>query len=155
MTDTSPPEILDHHEQVTAVVRGVVPMDELADFFDRAFGSLAQVLADQGVAPRSAAFALYHGEPTDEVDLEVGFVTGDPIEADGDVVVGALPGGRIARTVHAGSFDGLGGAWGELTRGIVTLGLTPGPTMWEVYLTEPSPDMDPADLRTELNVLVI
>jgi hypothetical protein len=23
--------------------------------------------------------------------------------------------------------------------------------MWEVYLTEPSPEMDPADLRTELN----
>jgi effector-binding domain-containing protein len=22
--------------------------------------------------------------------------------------------------------------------------------MWEVYLTEPSPDMDPAELRTEL-----
>lgn len=28
------------------------------------------------------------------------------------------------------------------------------PALWEVYLTEPSPDMDPADLRTELNWLL-
>ena len=26
-----------------------------------------------------------------------------------------------------------------------------GMPFWEVYLTEPSPDMDPANLRTELN----
>ncbi len=154
MTDRSEPELLDHDEQVTAVVKGVARMDELPDFFDRAFGALAQVLADQGVAPRSAAFALYHGAPTDEVDLEVGVVTGDPIEPDGDVVVGSLPGGRIARTVHAGSFDGLGDAWGTLTGQVAALGLTPGSAMWEVYLTEPSPDMDPTELRTELNVLV-
>ncbi|MDQ2679072.1 MAG: GyrI-like domain-containing protein [Actinomycetota bacterium] len=154
MTDRPQPELLDHDEQVTAVIRGVVRMDELPGFFDRSFGALAQVLAAQDVVPRSAAFALYHGAPAEQVDLEVGFVTGDPIEPDGDVVVGSLPGGRIARTVHAGSFDDLGGAWGALMGEVVALGLTPGPTMWEVYLTEPSPDMDPADLRTELNVLV-
>ena len=33
-------------------------------------------------------------------------------------------------------------------------GLTPGPVLWEVYVTEPSPDMDPADLRSELNWLL-
>ncbi len=75
MTDRPQPELLDHDEQVTAVVKGVVRMDELRDFFDRSFGALAQVLAAQDVVPRSAAFALYHGAPTDQVDLEVGVGT--------------------------------------------------------------------------------
>jgi effector-binding domain-containing protein len=29
-------------------------------------------------------------------------------------------------------------------------GLSPSDERWEVYVTQPSPEMDPADLRTEL-----
>ncbi len=154
MTDQQQLEFVDHEEQTTAVVTGVVRLEELRDFFDRSFGALAQVLADQDVAPRSAAFALYRGAPSDVVELEVGFVTDRAVEPSGDVQVGSLPAGRIARAVHAGSFDGLGDAWGALMAQVASEGLTPGSTMWEVYLTEPSPDMDPAELRTELNVIV-
>ena len=154
MPDTEPPELVEHDQQVTAVVKGVVPMTELPSFFDRSFGALARVLADQGVAPRSAAFALYRGAPTDVAELEVGFVTEGPVTPTDDVAISSLPAGRVARAVHAGSFDGLGEAWGALMGQVAAAGMTPGDTMWEVYLTEPSPDMDPADLRTELNVLV-
>lgn len=153
MPGTDQPEYIDHDEQVTAVVRDVVPMGEIANFFDRSFGELARVLADQDVTPRSAAFALYRSAPTDVAELEVGFVTDAPVTPTGAVMVGSLPAGRVARGVHAGSFDGLGEAWGALIGQVVADGLTPG-VMWEVYLTEPSPDMDPADLRTELNVAV-
>jgi effector-binding domain-containing protein len=52
--------------------------------------------------------------------------------------------------VHVGAFDGLGESWGRLGEWIGAQGLIPGADMWEVYVTEPSPDMDPADLRTEL-----
>ncbi|MCC5952685.1 MAG: hypothetical protein JJU45_11380 [Acidimicrobiia bacterium] len=58
--------------------------------------------------------------------------------------------GTAARSTHHGSFDGLGEAWGRLGAFIGEQGRAPGPVMWECYLTEPSPDMDPADLRTEL-----
>ena len=33
-------------------------------------------------------------------------------------------------------------------------GLTPAGPMWEVYVTDPTPEMDPASLRTDLFVLV-
>ncbi len=153
MSETAAFEIVEHEARVTAVVRGTVAMTDLAGFFDRSFGLLAPTLADQGVVPQSAAFALYRSVPTDVVDLEVGFVTDRAVQPTDDVVVSELPGGTVARTVHAGSFDGLGDAWGALMGQVVAQGRTPG-TMWEVYLTEPSPDMDPADLRTELVVVV-
>ena len=56
--------------------------------------------------------------------------------------------------VHAGSFDTLSSAWERLGSWINDQGLTPTQVYWEVYLTEPTPDMDPADLRTELNWLL-
>jgi effector-binding domain-containing protein len=144
------PEVVDMPAQVTAVVRGRVRMEELPAFFDRSFGRLGQVLAAQGVAPTGAAFARYHGPPGADADLEVGFPTSAEVRPDGDVGPGSLPGGRVARATHLGSFDGLGQAWGELFAWVGAQGFDADNTMWEVYVTEPSPEMDPADLRTDL-----
>jgi effector-binding domain-containing protein len=112
---------------------------------------LAGVLSAQGGADITGpAFALYHGQPGETADLEVGFPTAEAVRPDGDVEAGALPAGRVARLVHAGGYDELGASWQRLGAWIVERGHRPGPVMWEVYVTEPSPDMDPADLRTEL-----
>lgn len=151
MTTTGTPQLITVAPATTAVVRDVVPMAELAGFYDRAFGLLPGAVAAQGVTVTGPAFGLYRGIPGPTVDLETGFATDRPVRADGDVRPGELPGGRVARLVHAGSFDGLGPAWERLGTWIGEQGLTAGEVFWEVYLTEPSPEMDPADLRTELN----
>ena len=52
--------------------------------------------------------------------------------------------------VHAGGYDQLGETWGRLGAWIAERGLTAGADLWEVYVTEPKPDMDPGELRTEL-----
>jgi effector-binding domain-containing protein len=145
-------EIVEQAEQVTMVVKRTAPMSEMSSVFDRAFTALSGVLADQGVRPLSPAFALFHGAPTDTADLEVGYVTAQPIEPTGDVVVGRLPGGRVARTVHAGGYDSLAEAWGRLVGWVAARGLATTGEMWEVYLTMPTPDGDPGDHRTELNL---
>ncbi len=159
MTDTEPdsapagePTLVTVEPTTTAVVRGAVPPDQLRDFFDRAFQVLGEVIAAQPVTITGPAFSRYRG-PLDEdtTDLEVGFTTDRPIAAEGSAEAGSLPGGRVARLVHPGPFDQLSDAWHRLADWIDTAGLTPGPDRWEVYLTEPSPEMDPADLRTELD----
>ncbi|WCO65496.1 GyrI-like domain-containing protein [Iamia majanohamensis] len=148
---TTEPSLIDTDEVTTAVVHGVVPMAEIVAFFDSSFSEVAAALADQGIAPAGPAFARYAGPPGATADLEVGFPTHDPVSPHGEVRPGSLPAARVARTVHAGGFDGLGEAWASLGAWIDAQGLTPGPDLWEVYVTEPTPDMDPADLRTELS----
>ena len=145
------PVLVEVAEVPTAVIRGVVPMTEMASFFDSTFTRLPAVVAGQGVEITGPAFALYHGAPGATADLEAGFPTAGEVETDGDVMASRLPGGRVARLVHEGSFDQLGSSWGRLGAWIAAEGLAPGADLWEVYVTEPSPDMDPADLRTELN----
>ena len=151
MTD---PQLIDVDAATTAVIKGVVPLDQLVPFFDRAFSTLASVIAAQGITMTGPAFARYYGPPTDTADLEVGFPTSAAVQPRDGVESGALPGGRVARLVHAGGFDTLGASWERLGGWIAAQGLTAGTDLWEVYVTEPSPDMDPADLRTELNWLV-
>ena len=134
----------------TAVIRSVVPLAELTDFFDRSFSTLAAVISAQNVALTGPAFALYHGAPGETADLEVGFPTAQRIEPIEGVEVGSLPAGRVARLVHHGSYDELSSSWERLARWMRDERLEPAAFFWEVYVTEPSPDMDPADLRTEL-----
>ncbi|WP_369148399.1 GyrI-like domain-containing protein [Streptomyces sp. R44] len=145
------PRLVELEPETTAVVRGIVSLGELRTFFDEAFGALGRVLQEQHVPPKSAAFGLSHGGPGETLDLEVGFVTGHEVRAEGGVVTGELPGGRVARVTHHGGFDGLGEAWERLGAWIRAQGLRAGEDRWEVYVTRPTPDMDPRDLRTELN----
>lgn len=152
---TTTPQLLELEEQATAVIRGTVPMAELGPFIDASFATLAETLQHQGMAPSGAAFARYDGPPGDVVELEVGFTTGTPVAPEGDVVASTLPAGPAARTVYTGGYDGLGAAWGELKSWIGAQGRAPGRLLWEVYLTEPRPETDPADLRTELTWQVV
>jgi len=153
MTDTQLPEptVVEVDAVTTAVIAGVVPMADLPAFFDSTFTTIGPVLAGQGVTPVGPAFAAYHGAPGEDADIEAGFPIGAPLRGVGDVNPGVLPAGRVARAVHVGGYDGLGEAWGRLHAWIGSQGLTPDELMVEVYVTEPTPDMDPATLRTELN----
>ncbi|MER6984318.1 GyrI-like domain-containing protein [Streptomyces carpinensis] len=146
----SEPEVVHLDPATTAVVRGVVPMTELRDFFDASFGALARTIAGQRITMLSPAFGLYHGSPGETLDLEVGFVTDRAVRPEAGVVVGSLPGGRAARLSHLGAFDGLGSSWERLHSWMRTRGLSAAEDRWETYVTQPSPDMDPRDLRTEL-----
>lgn len=146
---TPDPELIEVEPTTTAVIRGVVPMTEITTFYDRSFTEVATVIGRQGRSPLGA-FGLYLAPPADVIELEVGFVVDGEVEPAGDVVPSSLPGGRVARLVHHGAYDGLGEAWGGLMAWVSDQGLTPAGAMWEVYVTEPTPETDPASLRTDL-----
>lgn len=143
------PELVDVEQSPTAVVRDTVAMTDITAFYDRAFAEVAAALDRQQLSPQGA-FGLYLAPPTDVLQLEVGFVVDGTVEPEGEVVPSALPGGRVARLVHHGAYDGLGEAWAGLLAWVDQQGLHPAGAMWEVYVTEPTPDTDPLTLRTDL-----
>ena len=143
------PELMEVEATPTAVIRGSVPITEITTFYDRSFTEVAAVIGRQGRSPQGA-FGLYLAPPGDVVELEVGFAVEADIEPDGNVTPSSLPGGRVARLVHHGAYDGLGEAWGALMTWVGKQGLAPAGPMWEVYVTDPTPETDPASLRTDL-----
>jgi len=150
-TSATEPELVTVPSVTTAVVRGVVPMGDMPSFFDRSFATLVETVSAQQIDIAGAAFAYHYRRPTDTADLEIGFATDRAVRPEGDVVASALPAARVARLIHAGAYDGLPESWQRLHSWIEEQGLTAGSAVWEVYLTEPTPEMDPRDLRTELN----
>lgn len=148
---SSEPQLLEIPGDTLAVVHGTVSPAEIRTFFDTSFGRLATVIGEQGVTITGPALALYGIATEESMEITVGFPVDREIRPDAEVVAARLPAGRTARLVHYGSFDELGPSWERLHSWITAQGLVPGDARWEVYLTEPSPDMDPADLRTELN----
>ncbi|WP_432557627.1 GyrI-like domain-containing protein [Granulicoccus sp. GXG6511] len=134
------------------------PMAEMAPLFDETFGALFPALGTQGLRPIGPPFSLHHRMPTETVDFEVGIPVDRPLgEAQATtsgvtLTPSVLPAGRIAVVSHLGSYDGLGEAWGRFMNEIATAGHQPDFPFWEVYVTEPTPDVDPATLRTDLVV---
>ncbi len=143
-------EIDEVPSQHAAVVRGHVRVDELPDFFGRAFGAVMETLIGQGIDAAGPPIAYYPAMPDEMFDVEAGFPTAGAVEPVGDVVPLVLPHGRVARGVHIGPYDTLTETYDELFAWLAEQGESPGEQMWESYLSDPSAESDPAAWRTEV-----
>lgn len=147
----SEPTLLTIEPEPTAVVRHTgVTIGDLPALFDAAYPAVAA----SGAAPIGPAFAIYHGDPSKVFDIEIGFPVAEPLgSVPGAVVPSTLPPGPALALSHQGSYDTLPAGWDRLMAEARSRGLTP--LGWlEVYVTEPTPDLDPATLRSDLFLLV-
>jgi effector-binding domain-containing protein len=62
-----------------------------------------------------------------------------------------LPAATVVRTIFHGDYEGLGSAWQQVDAWIAANGHTPGPDLWEVYVSGPESSSNPSEWRTELN----
>jgi effector-binding domain-containing protein len=141
-------QIIEAHEQHTAVVHQRVPVADLPAFFERAYAQVLEVVRTQRIAPVGPPFALYHGLPEETVDIEAGFPVSSPVAAADDVVPGSLPGGEAVEAVHVGPYEKLADTYAEVERWMAEHDLRSGTDMWESYLTDPRSEPDPAHWRT-------
>ncbi|RUT31141.1 AraC family transcriptional regulator [Arsenicitalea aurantiaca] len=162
---SSPPrselEILETTEIPAAVIRRrAFPVADLRTLFDGAFGALFPALAAAGIKPVAPPFSLYTSHPGATVDIDVGVPIERPlaqsIEGGNGYLVepASLPAGQVATISHLGAYDGLGQAWGGFMNTLAARGERPGFPLWEVYVTEPTPETAPETLRTDLYVLL-
>ncbi|MFF1384422.1 GyrI-like domain-containing protein [Arthrobacter sp. NPDC058288] len=135
-------------EQATAVVREKVPMNELPEFFGRAFGAVMAAARDQDVQIAGPPFGLYRGMPTDTVDVEAGFPVTAPLTASGGVETGTLPACRAFEATHTGPYDTLVTTYNDIQARMKEEGFNPADSMWEYYLSDPATEPDPATWRT-------
>lgn len=149
--------VVEAPEIPTAVVKlDDVPMYEMSSLMDGTFSHLADALAEVGIHPIGPAVVLHHRMPVDTADLEVGFPVDSPLTetltlpSDYEVVGSVLPGGRVAAISHMGAYGGLADTWGAFTEDIGRDGEQMTYPFWEMYVSVPSPDVDPAALRTDL-----
>ena len=143
-------ELVELDSRPLAVVRSIVELDGLPDFLGRAFGAVIGETEQQGVQLAGEPIAFYLRPPSDEVEMAAGFPVVGTFVPTGDVVPMDLPAGRAVTTIHVGPYDTMSRTYASLRDWMAAEGLTPGGTMWEVYLTDPDTEPDPATWRTRI-----
>lgn len=147
-------EIVDVPTETVATVRRVVPVAEIKEFFDSAYGTVAEAVGAAGGRVSGPPFGWYHGMPTDTIDVAAGFpVSGDVHTPDGGIHLVERPGGRAVVGMHVGPYDTLGETYGELMRQVEAQSLTLRGDFWEEYLSPPQGD--PATWQTRIVIPVI
>lgn len=143
-------ELAQREPQLIEGVREVVPMSSLSEFFGRAFGTTAEVLARQGATPKGPPVALYRGPAKDTVDVLAGFPLARPANPEGGVVLETLPGGATVEAVHTGPYDTLSATYGELSDWFTEQCMETPLEMWEEYLVGPETEPDPQRWQTRI-----
>ncbi len=134
--------------QQTAVVRGHVAHDGVAEFLGHAFGEVLAAVAEQGLEVTGAPFGRYRPSDDGGWDITAGFPVSAPATAAGRVEPMALPSGSAARTIHRGSYDQLGIAYEAVMDWVRENNLTMTEDPWELYLDGEEVD----EPRTEIFV---
>jgi effector-binding domain-containing protein len=134
----------------TAVMREEVNESALGEAMGRMFTAVREAIAKQGIEATSAPFARYHSFGQ-TIDFEAGLMVSGPIQPDGDVKPGELPVGPAAIAVHAGPYETLGATHAAMRRWMeANPGQSANGGPWELYLTDPSAEPDPARWLTEV-----
>jgi len=139
--------------QPVLVRRFRVTRAEIAKAIGEGLGSVFKHAQQHGIPLAGPPFARY-SDVGEQLTIEPGMcIAGTaPVETHdtGDVRVDTLPGGFVARTLHAGSYDSLHEAYAALQSWMKESGLTASGAPWEVYLTDPMATPNVADWRTEV-----
>jgi effector-binding domain-containing protein len=134
-----------------AAIHVVIPRSEIRSVMGPGLAELMAALGAQGIAPTGPWLTHHLRMDPATFDFEICVPVARAVAATGRVRPGQLPAATVARTVYHGGYEGLGAAWQEFDAWIRAQGRKPGPSLWEVYLTDPATNPDPSTWRTELN----
>jgi effector-binding domain-containing protein len=144
------PEITETRPRAAAVIHVTVPRDEIRTVMPVAIREILATLSGQGIAPAGPLFDHHLKTSEQAFDFEVGFPIVAPMQPTGRVKNGELPGGRIARAVMSGDYEGLANAWAEFREWMKREGHVSRGDFWQIFTAGPESSPDPANWRTEL-----
>ena len=150
MTEQNEPVTVQRDAMTLAVRRATVTTAGMREFYDSVYSDVARTAAAQGVGITGPAMGCYFrfDPAADVVDVAAGFPTDRAVTEQDGVVPLVLEAGRVARLEHVGSYDDLGATHGRLLAWASENGLHTGVPFCETYVTQPSPEADPATMRT-------
>ncbi|MFZ0324317.1 MAG: GyrI-like domain-containing protein [Actinomycetes bacterium] len=129
-------ERVELEEQPTAVVRGVVPEEGIAEFLGGVFGEVMGVIAAQGLHVVGMPLGCY--VPTaDGIEVEAGFPTSAPVAPTGRVFASIIPAGPAVQVLHQGPYSTVTSAYEAAQHWLAENRCQATGPPWEAYLDGP------------------
>ena len=133
-------KLLDLPDQPTLVMRSIMPVGKLPDFFGKSYGGIMAYLGELGEYPAGMPFGAYFNMDMNALDVEAGFPVARIIEAKGEINGGVIPGGKFISTIHIGAYDSVGPAYDALAQWAKDNGYETTGVAYEYYLNDPTAD---------------
>jgi effector-binding domain-containing protein len=151
-------EVREQEPQPTVAVRVTASQGDLGALFGRYLGEVMGRIQAVGGSPAGAPFGRYYTFGQGSIDVEIGIPVAAKLSdlpdvagsAPGEIGNAELPGGRVAFTIHRGSYDGLADTWSHLQEWIEANGHAFRDAPWESYVDDPGDMSDIANVRTEI-----
>ena len=131
-------ELVDKKTQPVLTVRTRTAMQELPQFFAKAYGAIAQYLGELGEQPAGAPFAAYYNMDMQDLDVEAGFPVRSSLPAKGEIHAGEIAGGKYATRMHQGPYDKVEPAYTALAEFLKQKRLEATGVAYEIYLNDPA-----------------
>jgi effector-binding domain-containing protein len=140
--------------QVVVAIRRRTTPDRVAETLRHIYSAIGSLLARRQIEAAGPPFTRYHVFEGQDVDVECGLLIRKPLDGEGDIYCGDLPGGLAAVTTHVGDYGGLRAAHDAVRSWIERSGKQPEVGSWEVYRTDPSTTPDPKGWKTDVFCLI-
>lgn len=138
--------------QPALAVRVQVAPAELGDAIARHVPALLRHAARQRAGLAGPPFVRYHARAGGAVDVDIGLPVDRAVAGDAERGIAAieLPAGPAIAVDHVGSFDRLPRAHAALAQWARARGHAVAGPAWEIYLTDPRTEKDPARWRARV-----
>ena len=136
--------------QPTMSIRGWTTAAELSQTIGQRLPAVWRYVRGVGGIIAGPPFTRYHAIDGERVDLEAGLPVRSALPARGEIKPGELPGGEAAVATHVGPYEGLPATGAALAKWVEARGRRAAGPNWELYITDPGMEPNPAKWRTEI-----
>ncbi len=128
-----------------------VKPDAIGEALAAMFGPVFQYATTQAIPFAGRPTARYLSFGPGLVTIEAGMPIAGPAEGEGEIKLGSLPGGYVARTIHKGPYDKLNEGHEAIQKWLTENNEQASGPPWESYITDPGEEPDPAEWLTEIS----
>lgn len=133
-------KLLDLPAQPILIMRSILPVEKLPEFFGKAFAGVIAYLNEIGEAPTGMPFGAYYNLDMSALEVEAGFPVTHKLPDKGEILCKEIPAGKFISTVHRGAYDTMVPAYEAMTEWAKANQLEPSGVAYEYYLNDPNED---------------
>ena len=131
-------------------MRSQTKAEDIAQALGSMFVPVFQFAITNGIPFAGPPTARYVSFGPGLITIEAGMPIATSADGEGGIMIGSLLGGRVASTVHKGSYDSLNEGHEAIQRWMMDNEEEAGGAPWEVFITDPGEVPDPAEWLTEI-----
>lgn len=141
--------IIERDAQPVLYIRGHSAATDLPNFFNKAYGTIAQYVQEAGIELVGAPYAAYYNMDMENLDVEAGFPVSISATGNDDVQSGEIPAGKYATTTHVGPYTQVEPSYNTLMAYMKENGVEATGIAYEFYLNDPE-CTPPEQLKTQI-----